>query len=165
MATAVLTQAAFARTAIVHSVCRVSVSGTFVPNKLVESVKTESHVKLECPAKIVLVFHLTATSMPDKAAKAYLTGPAGLSHVFRMAFALPAYMNLAPKPPVLRSIGPLNVQPWQLGVITVVVTKRVYLLMGTNAFKITNALLATVLLAHTKSSLAASMVVLLSALH
>jgi len=84
-----------------------------------------------------------------------------------MAFALPAYKNLAPKPPVLRTTNnrSLNVQPWQLGVITVVVTKRVYLLMGTNAFKITNALLATVLLAHTKSSLAASMVVLLSALH
>jgi hypothetical protein len=75
MATACPNQAAFARTAIVHSVCRVSVSGTFVPNKLVETVKTESHVKLECPAKsprlfIVLVLNLPATSMPDKAAKA-----------------------------------------------------------------------------------------------
>jgi hypothetical protein len=75
MATAFLNRAAFARTAIVHSVCRVSVSGAFVPNKLVATVKTEFHVKLECPARsprlfIVLVLNQPATSMPDKAAKA-----------------------------------------------------------------------------------------------
>ena len=75
MATAFLNQAALAKTAIVHSVCRVSVSGTFVPNKLVATVKTEFHVKLECPARsprlfIVLVLNQPATSMPDKAAKA-----------------------------------------------------------------------------------------------
>ncbi len=52
MATAFLSLATPAKTAIVHSVCRVSVSGTLVPNNLVAPVKTEFLAKLECPASM-----------------------------------------------------------------------------------------------------------------
>ena len=52
MVTAFRSLALPVRTAIVHSVCRVSVSGTLVPNNLVAPVKTEFLAKLECPASM-----------------------------------------------------------------------------------------------------------------
>ena len=73
MATAFLSLATPVRTAIIPSVCRVSVSGTLVLNNLVAPVYP-LHVKLECLASITLVpgpimiHSLFATLMPEKAA-------------------------------------------------------------------------------------------------
>jgi hypothetical protein len=143
MATAFLIQATFARTAIVHSVCKVSVSGTLVPNNLVAPVQTEFLVKLECPASTIrstLSTKPSATSMPDKTAL-YMAISAGLANVILMGFVLPASVNLAPTSPVRRPVT--AVHPWQLEVQAVVATKRVYLLQDKHAMLITNALLAT----------------------
>lgn len=74
MVTAFRSLAMPVRTAIVHSVCRVSVSGTLVPNNLVAPVYQEFHVKLECLATITMVaglilrIMLSAKLMPEKAA-------------------------------------------------------------------------------------------------
>ena len=76
MATAFLSLATPARTVIVRSVCRVSVSGTLVANNLVAPVKTEFLVKLECLATITrflremraIIIMQPAKSMLEKAA-------------------------------------------------------------------------------------------------
>ena len=108
MATAFQSQATPVRTAIVHSVCWVSVSITHVAKYPVAPVKTEFLVKLECPAYKLStlittwdpLFMIPAKLMPEKAAN-YLATFASLATVFRAAFAHPLSVNLAPTSPVL----------------------------------------------------------------
>jgi hypothetical protein len=76
MATAFLSRASPVRTAIVHSVLRVSVSTTFVVKYLAAHVKTVFLAKLECPAfkpslimvPIAILLKRPVKLMPEKAA-------------------------------------------------------------------------------------------------